>query len=95
MCLLDYSGEQTTKLGEGAAGRVADWEQSLSERWQSGAIRLYQLDASVRRTRLGVSCTCVHTLSHHHRHNNGKPDTLSSSTVRLEAEPQRLSVGYV
>lgn len=88
MCLLDYSRDQTTELGEEAAERVADWEQSLSERWQSGGIRLYQLDASVRQTQLGVSRTCV-------RHNNGKPDTLSSSTVRLEAEPERLSVGYV
>ncbi len=95
MCLLDYSRDQTTELGEEAAERVADWEQSLSERWQSGGIRLYQLEASVRQTQLGVSRTCVHTLSHHPRHNNGKPDTLSSSTVRLEAEPWRLSVGYV
>lgn len=95
MCLLDYSRDQTTELGEEAAERVADWEQSLSERWQSGGIRLYQLEASVRQTQLGVSRTCVHTLSHHPRHNNGKPDTLSSSAVRLEAEPERLSVGYV
>lgn len=95
MCLLDYSRDQTTELGEEAAERVADWEQSLSERWQSGGIRLHQLDASVRQTQLAASRTCVRTLSHHPRHNNGKPDTLSGSTVRLEAEPERLSVGYV
>ena len=95
MCLLDYSRDQTTERGEEAAERVADWEQSLSERWQSGDIRLHQLEAAARQTQLGVSRTCVHTLGRHLRHNNGKPDTLSSSTVRPEAEPQRLSVGYV
>lgn len=95
MCLLDYSRDQTTERGEEAAKRVADWEQSLAERWQSGGIRLYQLEASDRQTQLGVGRTCVHTLSHHSRHNNGKAATLSSSTVMVEAELRRLSVGYV
>lgn len=95
MCLLDYFRDQTTELGEEAVERVADWEQSLSERWQSGGIRLYQLEASVRQTQLGVRHTCVHTPCHHPRHNNGKADTLSSLTVRLGAELWRLTVGYV
>ncbi|CAB1449571.1 unnamed protein product [Pleuronectes platessa] len=37
MCLLDYSRDHTMERGEEAAERVADWEQSLSERWQSGS----------------------------------------------------------
>lgn len=95
MRLLDYSRDQTAELGDEAVKRVADSELSLCERWQSGGIRLYQLEASARQTRPGASRTCVHVLRHHSRHNNGTADTLSSSTVRVEAELRRLSAGHV
>jgi len=59
MCLLDSSRDRTAEPGEEAMERAADWEQSLSERWQSGGIRVHQLEASVRQTQLGVSRTYI------------------------------------
>lgn len=83
------------RAAEEAEEKVVVWEQSLCQRLQSGCIRLYQLEALLKQTQRGISCTRVHTPSHHSRHNNGNPDILSCRTVRLLAEAWRLSVGYV
>lgn len=68
MCLLDYSGEQTTEPGEEAAERVADWEHSR----QSGGIRLQPL---VRQTQCTATALHVYILPDTIMKN---ADTLSS-----------------